>query len=253
MEQKTSSFDFLRRLGLSEREITIYRAGLKLGKARASSIAKEANVSRPLAYQALEELMQKGLTSKTGSSQGAQFTMESPENLITVIQKKEHDLHSLHEELPHAISELLSFTPSISKQSGVRFYEGREAFKKVTLEALETKEKIIRSLAPIGSILDSTDPLFIKQWTAERNKRKIRTKSIWSNIHTEPAYQSPYRELRLAPKGMEFTSTILIYDNTVMVMAPPPAVFTMVVESEHFASTMKAVFDQIWNISQTIK
>lgn len=230
----------------------MYLAGLKIGSAPASAIAKEAGVSRPLAYQALEELMQKGLVSKVQVRQGAQFTMASPDQLEAVIQGKEHELRALKQELPSVFAELTSLAPHIHKQSSVRFYEGKEAVKKVAWEVLETKEKKIRSLAPLKSILDTIDPSFMRQWMKERNKRKIQSNSIWSAHHTEADFQSPYRELRLAPKGMDFTSTILIYDNTVVIMAPPPAVFSMVVESEHFSSTMKAIFDQLWIISSEI-
>ena len=57
----TSSEKVLKKLGLSNREIAIYLAGIKTGPSLASQIAKQANISRTLTYHLLKLLENKGI------------------------------------------------------------------------------------------------------------------------------------------------------------------------------------------------
>lgn len=240
----------LRNLGFSDAEVKIYKSGLKIGPSSARLLANEAQISRTLAYHALDALMERGLVSKVGAKHGAKFQMESPEKIKNVLDRKQKELESMKKDIDLVTTELSSISEKSKDKPHIRFFQGIEGFKNVAQEVLETKEKKIRSLASIKGVMDTVDRAFMKQWFEEVEKRGIASQSIWSAKNVDPDFQHSRRDLRIAPKGMEFPNTILIYDNTVIVFSGGRTVFAFVIESEEFAKTMKEMFDQVWKNSR---
>jgi len=240
----------LRKIGFSDAEVRVYKSGLKLGPSSARSIADDAQISRTLAYHALNALMGRGLASKVGAKHGAKFQMESPERIKSVLDRKQKELESMKENIDLVTSELSSFSEKNTDQPNIRFFQGLEGFKNVAQEVLETKENRVRSLASIKGVMDTVDRAFMKRWFKEVEKRGISSQSIWSAENIDADFYHSRRDLRLAPEGMEFPNTILIYDNTVVVFSGGRNIFAFVIESEEYAKTMKEMFDQVWKNSR---
>lgn len=243
----------LKNLGFSDAEVKIYQAGLKLGPSSARVLADEAQIIRTHAYHALHALMERGLVSKVGVVHTTKFHMALPEKIKHVIDRKQKELEAVKKDLDLVATEIDAIEKKSKGKIHVRFFEGVEGLKNVAQEVLETKEKKVRSLASIKGVLDTVDRPFLRQWFKEVEKRGITSQSIWSAKNVDSDYQHSRRDLRIAPEGMEFLNTIIIYDDTVVVYSGGPAVFALVVENKEFAKTMKAIFNQIWNNSKEIK
>ena len=237
---------FLVRLGLSKSEIGVYKAGLALGPALVRDIAKKANISRTLIYHVLQSLQERGLASKIGKQTKQVITMASPERLRNIITRQREELTTLEKQLPAIEAELGSLTAPKTTETSVRFYQGLEAMKTVAMEALNTKEKKIFALVPIQNILGVFDETFLTSWARVREFRQIVSKSIWTTSEVPSYVKSHFQELHIAPQGMNFPTTTIVYDDTVIVFSSPASLFAFVVESKEFADTLKAVFDQLW-------
>ena len=57
------NLDILEQLGLSQREISIYLALLKLGTASIRDIASQTEINRGTTYETLKDLARKGIVS----------------------------------------------------------------------------------------------------------------------------------------------------------------------------------------------
>lgn len=243
----------LRKLGFSDAEVKVYKAGLKIGPSSARSLADEAQISRTLSYHALDALTGRGLVSKVGTKHGAKFQMEAPEKIKRLIERKQKELESVKDDIELITTELSSISEISEDKPRIRFFQGIEGFKNVAQEVLEAKEKKVRSLASIKGVMDTVDRAFMRQWFKEVEKRGIESQSIWSTNNIDPDFQHSRRDLRLAPEGMEFPNTILVYDDTVVVFSGGRNVFAFVIESKEYAKTMKEMFDQVWKNSKKIQ
>lgn len=246
------STKMLKELGFSKAETALYVVGLRLGESPASVLAQEMGIPRTRAYHTLKKLQEKGLVSRTGSIRGGRFRMEAPKRLKEIVERKRAEWKSMEQEMNTMSLALESLRPKTTHPARVRFYDGTEGLKNVAMEALETKEKFVRSLSAIPQVMKSVDRPFLRHWFAELRDRKIHSQSIWTHRTKDADFHSPFRDQRLVPNGMRFPSTLLIYDETVAVFTLGKKTFTFVIESRDFAETMKAAFDQIWKVSRSL-
>jgi len=241
----------LEKIGLSTNEAKIYIAGLSLGPSLASKIAKKSGLKRSLGYHLINSLLDKGLASKTGKKHDHRFTMEPPARLKDFIKRKQSELKRIESQIDEISAELETIHSPKLRPASVRFYEGAEGVKSAALHSLENKEKLIRGLVSpeIFQILDESS---IRYWTSEQQKRKIEMKAIWTE-NIKPSYLKDLPELRLAPVGLDFQNTVIIYDNKVTVFSTGKESFAFLIENEGYAKTMKNFFDFLWERSRENK
>lgn len=240
------SHKILEKIGLSQSEIQAYLAGLKLGPTLASTLAKEAKLSRPLVYHLLESLEAKGLVSKLGPKHGRFFRIEPPSRLKSILERRRKELEKIEQQLDKVAVELESLYSPRVKPSRLRFYEGIEGLKNVAQETLSVKNKELLALVPIENVFTLFEESFLQYWASEREKRQIKSRGVWSKSMDTMLKNQKLQQLRISPKDFVFPSTIVIYDNRVAVFSSPQEQFAFVVESDEYAQTMRALFEQLW-------
>ncbi len=87
----------LQQYGLSEKEAKVYMAGLALGSAPWSTIARHAAENRVTVYSILKELVKKWIFTTLTRQWIAYFSPISPEILVRNIEDK---YNSIKEKLP---------------------------------------------------------------------------------------------------------------------------------------------------------
>ena len=238
----------LEKIGLSKNEIDTYLTGLKAGPSTAGLLAKKTKLNRPLTYYILEKLKQKGLVSEFGKKHGKRFVMESPTRLKTIVEWKKKELTKLENQLENVASEIESHFSQKTKPSKVKFYEG-EGLKNVALDILNTKEKIYRGIYNIEHVTKIFNEPFAQTWSEERMRRKITNRALTTDPDSYPVPQK-FREVKKLPENMQIESSFVVYDDKVAVLSSPDELFAFVVESADFATTMKSLFEKVW---QSIK
>jgi len=102
------------------------------------------------------------------------------------------------------------------------------------------------ALVPTENTFALFDDSFLNYWRSEREKKQIKSRGIWSKFIDTPLQSQNLQELRVFPKDLMFPSTVVIYDNKVAVFSSPREQFAFVIESDEYAQTMKALFEQLW-------
>ncbi|HQH29200.1 MAG TPA: helix-turn-helix domain-containing protein, partial [Oligoflexia bacterium] len=133
----------LSEVGLSEVEVSVYKAALALGSRPASVIAQKAGLKRGHTYNILESLMEKGIVQEFVKSSVRHFVCSSPHSLLSMLQKKEHELAEQKRKLERAIPHLEQIRNPVAAQPKVRFYKGLEAIKEIFEDMLAVPNSII--------------------------------------------------------------------------------------------------------------
>lgn len=123
----------LRKLGLKEKEVAIYLAALELGYSPVQLIARQAGVSRPTAYEIINELIKKGLmreSKRKGLTKGEKnlFSAESPDKLLGLLRVQKREIEEKEREFIRIISALRA-KYYLAGQSEIRSFEGAEGLK----------------------------------------------------------------------------------------------------------------------------
>jgi len=130
----------LRKLGLTEKEVKIYLAGLELGPGPVQKIAQVTKITRPTVYEIIKKLEKKGLFAETKQKTKRFFVAQSPERILNILRTQKREIEEKEREFIRIIS---SLEEKYSKQEGVRSYKEKEG-----LESLEE----IFSFSPTSNI-----------------------------------------------------------------------------------------------------
>jgi sugar-specific transcriptional regulator TrmB len=164
----------LRKLGLTEKEVKIYLAGLELGPGPVQKIALATKITRPTVYEIIKKLEEKGLFAETKQKTKRFFVAQSPERILNILRTQKREIEEKEREFIRIIS---SLEEKYSKQEGVRSYKGKEG-----LESLEE----IFSFSPTSNItiVSNTKSLKFKKAFQKIKKRlgEIKLREIKKNL-----------------------------------------------------------------------
>ncbi len=127
--------DVLKELGLSDGEVKVYLALLKLGPTTVNKITKITEQHRTTIYDFLEHLQKKGLVTYVIRNGTKHYKIANPNKLIEVVKEKEEHLMEIMPRLQE-LSE-------ISKEEiSVEVFSGREGFKSLLNDMLKIRKDL---------------------------------------------------------------------------------------------------------------
>lgn len=186
----------LRKLGLKQKEISVYLAALELGYTSVQKIAKKAGISRPTAYGIIRGLMKKGMmreVKQKGLIRGEKtfFTAESPDKLLGLLRMQKREIEEKEREFIRIISALRA-KYYLAGQSEIRTFEGEEGLKVLLDDFSQSQTEEIFFL--------SDSPETLKPWREKLPEIKKRLAEI--KVSEVKSKQS-------------FRGTLIIYDKLI--------------------------------------
>lgn len=251
----TYSMEILKKIGLSDKEIKVYLAGLKAGPLKASQLTQKIGYSRPSTYDILKSLSNKGLVSTTGKSYNLRFVMVEPEHLNDLLERQKKDIDKLQKNLKTALPELESLYNPKGVIPKIRFFEGTEGMKTIWDESLKCQNKEILSVVPSLDMFLTMGQDFIRYFVDTRVKKGIKTRTIRLEskeikIDYFQQHIEQLRDVRYASKEMLFNITTLIYDDKTTFISSKKENFGFVIQSQEFTDYQKSIFEMMWGLSK---
>ena len=237
----------LKEYGLSENEIKVYLALIKLGKASVQKIAKSSCLPRTTSYHLLESLEQKGLVGFVIKDSKRYFSVARPSKLVENLEEKKKIIQEI-------IPELNSLSESITEKPGVTIFEGVRGVRAILKDVLEER-KTIYHYGDINSIQEVFAHVF-PQYISERVKRKIAIKVICKKKEAHKDLiknaKKEFREFAFIPKSYHFDSSVFIYANKVAIFnIKHEPYFVVVINNKDFYNTQKNFFELMWKLLKT--
>lgn len=237
-------FEVLKELGLSEKEIKIYLAGLKLGLANVSSYADKASLPRTTTNDLLKSLKEKGIAGYVIKSGVRYFSVVSPKELLEKLREKENKLAEI-------LPDLDKLKKVAIEKPEVEFYHGLEGFKTVTNDLLKVGNSTIYAYVSESNL--QYLPIFHLQFRRRRKERKIKVKVLTEKSKlTEDLKKKDkeeLRETRFLDKVMKKSDTsFFIYgDKIAHIMATEKEQLGIITKNKAIAEFHMKTFDLLWN------
>lgn len=254
MDTKTT----LSNLGLTPSEIEVYLAMLD-GKMQVKDIINVTGMKRPSVYYAINRLETRGLVGRVQAGEYNRWQLSPASALDTLIDEKQAELEDLKGQTA-LIAEQIEAGPSSQSRAQVTFYEGQKAVEGVVFNSLYCKGKEILSIAPDGNFFQQTGAKFATRYVAERKKRGIKSKHLWESQgpmskNVIEIYYKDNAEIKILPESMHeaFSTTVFIYDDTVMYISSKLSAYAVVFKSKEHAELQRAVFKTLWQASKPLK
>jgi len=170
----------LKNFGLSEKEIKVYLALLKLGSAAVRIIAKSADINRTTTHEILNKLIDQGLVSYVDKEKHRYFTAEPPAHLLHALKIREQNLEVITKDIKEIIPELKSIYEKSDTKPKAKYFEGDAGLRAVMQDVLDSvahtpdKKYYVYSSSAIRDTVHRIFP----NWNDERIKRKISVQTI---------------------------------------------------------------------------
>ena len=121
----------LLQLKLSPKEVAIFLSLVKLGRAVASAIARDANITRTHIYDIVQTLMDKGLVSEVEVAGVKNYEAVDHAGLLAFVSREQKELVGLEKKLQQVASDFQALQLGQQQKTKVRFFDGVEGVKNI--------------------------------------------------------------------------------------------------------------------------
>ncbi len=234
-------------LNINKKEAKIYLASLELGVSGAADIAKKAGIQRTHFYDLTEKLLNLGLLKQLNKGKKRLFYSVKPERLMQIQKER-------LEKLVLALPEFKALFNAQEKKPRIFYYTGKSGINHINNDTLQYKGEIVGFTTP--RFISAYNKKISSQYIAKRvslgNKVRVIGEMSQEIMELKNKDKNELRETRILPKTI-FTSEIEIgaYDNKIFVVDYKQE-FGFIIESTAIASTIKMIFEIIWNSGRII-
>ena len=239
----------LAEIGLSQREISVYKALLKLGSTTTGPLVKESEVQNAKIYETLEKLIKRGLATFIYRGKIKHFQATSPNNLLSFFENKKENLLT-------AVEQLNTLQKKNEPAHQTRVYEGFKAIQSAFFEMYD----LIGSNSEYCALPISDENLEKEElqlfWTQVFQKRlrmKIHIRSM-PNVKTRRIFNKHYKKIlklmQVRYTKQEFPNGVFIFKDHVLsvVWGDKPVAF--LVKSKENTQVWQKFFDEQWKNAQ---
>lgn len=242
---KTEHIEVLQKVGLKGTEAKAYLTLLEIGKSLAGAVADRAKLHRRNTYDALEQLLQKGLVSYVISNNKKYWTAIHPDRIQSLIKENENLAASI-------LPELTSKFSSTKLKQTVEVLEGLGGMKTFYNDTKKEKKEIIILFSTGNAFRRLT--IFMRSYYKQINKSKIRVKVLLNPGIDKSLYKYyKYCEVRVLPKHFSTPTQLFIYGNKSAIAFWSENPICILITSEEITSGFRKYFDFFWKIGKNVK
>jgi predicted DNA-binding transcriptional regulator len=138
MHKRKMVEDYLSKLGLNKKEISIYLFSLEFGPESISGISKKLELERTGLYPCIERLIAHGLLFEIAKGKRSVFRAAHPSAVVGIVKYKQQELSKLDNLGDRFVAELSQIGVEGAKSPKIEFHEvGTKKIDKAFLSALE--------------------------------------------------------------------------------------------------------------------
>ncbi|MEK6926986.1 MAG: helix-turn-helix domain-containing protein [Nanoarchaeota archaeon] len=242
----------LHQIGLSEGEIKVYLALLRLGEAKKSQLAKESQVSSSKVYEIADKLQKKGLVGYVIKDKKRHFKAMEPRRILDFFNERT----SKFEEQKLALEKII---PSLENQTNKEdtkafLYEGVNAIKnfyKNILEELNSGEEYYVIGVNYGDSISGITEFF-ENFHRQRAKRGIKVKMLVNHDSKDFLVKTIHSnsEIRFLPQYLMSNTIILFYKNKSFIFFLAKDAVGILIENKEVTNGFKSYFNAFWKIAK---
>jgi sugar-specific transcriptional regulator TrmB len=241
--------EILKDAGLTKNETLVYLTLLKLSKAKASEIIKDAKISSGKIYETLDKLIEKGLVKIVIENGVKTFIANNPKTILTYLKEKEKKLQEQEKQLEKIIPNLQDLMKLKKETETVSLIKGYRGVSSIVYEALKTGKEIkIMGVTSSKSIKFNN---FWKNWHRKRISLKKECKILFSDYKTE--YWKFFKKLKHTEVKESLTitpSAILMIDNNTFIFTYKKELTCIQILSKDISESFHSMFDSLWKIGK---
>lgn len=249
----------LQNIGLTDGEIRVYLALIKLGPSTTGPITDKSRVSSSKIYHILEKLLQKGIVSYSVKEKTRYYQAEDPIKIKDYVNKKEKEFQEQKKEIDKLIPELQLQKQLEKTKSEAQIYKGFKGIQTI-IDNVYSRLKKGETFYDIG-IPSFQEEKYHQYWKEEDHPRRIKLGikiKMLFNINTPKKVlknRNKYWgcEARYMPIPVETPSWILVYKDVAVIILQSDEPMAIEINNKQVALSFKQYFEAFWKLSKPFK
>lgn len=248
MDEKTHNL--LKKLGLTDGEISVYLALVKLQYSTVGNIIQTAKISSSKVYQILDRLIDKGLATFILEKKTKYFQPTKPFALKELVKKQEEELKKIDNNLDSVIEDINLISLNKEDIESAQIYRGFPGLKTAYAQAsklIEDNGKYYFFSTGYGSDISYLQHFFVSLI----NKLRDRNISIFGLMgkKEKEIYENYYKKFSYQVKFLPFlwpVDTAIMGDTVLLLIwkEKEPIVYSL--KSKILANSYLQFFDIMW-------
>ncbi|MBT3230688.1 TrmB family transcriptional regulator [Candidatus Uhrbacteria bacterium] len=231
----------LESIGLMPSESKVYLAALELGPSPVQAIAQKSGISRTAAYDAISQLSERGLMSSSIVGKKQLYAAEDPERIVSYLKEEQQKFKTKIEDVTRSI-DALKLLGGGAKPI-VKVYEGKEALTAYFDYIEKIKPREFDEISNVDDVYDYLDEGVLLSARSAYKHTPKNARILLQGTARNPRKGYQYRTL---PEDLEFRGNITIFDKYIFFISYIGTMTVIVMESEMFANSMRALFETMW-------
>ncbi|MBU0471682.1 MAG: hypothetical protein KKF89_02770 [Nanoarchaeota archaeon] len=228
-------YEGLEKLNLSKNEVKVYLTMLKIGKAKAGRLSKEAMMDRSSTYNALKLLLEKGVISYVVEANRKVFSPANPNKIIDYFKEKEEIARRIIPRLEKLFKET-------KEKENVTLFKGYNGIKTVFQEIIrEGKDNLM-----FGSEGQFTErmPYYAPNFIKQLEEKNIKVRNIVRQKRGEKA--SKTTSIKTVPKEVRSNVVTNIFGDKVAIIIWSETPEVVLIDNKTAADSYRAYFEFMW-------
>lgn len=234
------------------------RVCLESGMIGATLLSQKIGASRTSVYDIIKNLLKNGLLIESQKGGIKVFAIQKPEIIELLINEKQKEVSNAKMALNTFKNEY--YAGEKTAKPRLQIFEGRGELRQMMKDMLLYRDITAYVLWPVEKIIKLLGADFYREFHQKRAERDIQIKVIWPRAQTGAKIKYDFlkndarlkREMRIAPKNINFSLGYAIYANTVRFISSQKENYGFLIESREMAEMMKRQFEIIWEMSKKI-
>ncbi len=243
--------EVLKKIGLSDKEISVYLTVYQCGSLTAGSISKRTKINRGTVYSLLKVLQTKGYVYSVSKKDAQFFLAVEPKKLIHVFEKQEKEIERKKQSLEGIIDEIEALKYPHTIKPRVTFHEGEVGIRQIHQKIIEAKQDV-KSFFPSEMVPDYFRSFINKDFIKEKKKAGIKSKIVAPKSKRAEEIKArdkeENRQTKIVPKNkLDIQAEISIFGQSIaMISYNPQEMMGTLIESEDMSNTLEQIFDYVW-------
>ena len=207
--------ELLSKIGLSENEVSVYLALLRLGKLSAYEIAQRTGIYRPHVYDKLETLIKKSLVSYVQRGKKKIFSAAPPSKILDYLKEQEDEIKKDIKLLSENLTNLNSLYNVEKEDTKVQVFTGIEGLKLRINDTLESSRGEILVFGLDDAKYNELLPTFLMQHFKLLKAKGIKERIIAQKRKGAFMFNNEVDTYRFLESGQINPTNTVIYGNKV--------------------------------------
>jgi sugar-specific transcriptional regulator TrmB len=235
----------LKQFGLSDKEVKVYLATLKLGSAPVVRITKATGIARATIYDTLNSLISKGLVKSFKKEKKMYYDAIRPKIILEQQKQKELIIKKI-------LPQLESVAGKYVEKPTVEVFEGKKGVQALLEEVYDEKELLVYGSAKKSAAAFKHLP---ENFARKRISRNIKLRAVLEHSKeaifriTDPDIKK-ITKVKFLNKMQDIPTVTFIFGKKIAILTLERELVGIKIEDPSVNTTQRVIFESFWNLAK---